>query len=151
MIEGMDKLNRRLDAITDTRQLMGQLGLATVAYAKTVVPRRTGNLGRTIRLGTVTDDSVTVLAGGRSGVGYARAVEFGTQPHVIVPRRRKALAWGGRRRLSGALASGSAPTFFAKRVNHPGTRAQPYLRPAAEFVTRETGARWVIQAWNEAA
>lgn len=150
-IEGLDELNRRLDAIKDARQILGPIAIRAVAYAKETVPRKTGNLGRTIRVGTITETEAQIIAGGSYGVGYARHVEFGTRPHVIVPRTRKVLAWGGDRRLSGSLRSGARAQFFATRVNHPGTRAKPYLRPAAERAAREEGNKAIIVAWNEAA
>lgn len=53
--------------------------------------------------------------GSESGVPVF--VEFGTRPHVIEPDTAEALAWPG----------GDHPVT---RVNHPGTRAQPYMRPA---------------------
>lgn len=149
-IEGMDDLNRRLDAIKDTRTFLGRLGLMAVARAKELVPRKTGNLGRTIRLGQTDDNSAQIIAGGQNGVGYAGAVEYGTRAHEIVPRYKKALAWGGNRRLSGSLRSGSKATFFAKRVRHPGTQAKPYLMPAAKEVA-EQFPELIIKAWNEAA
>lgn len=148
--EGMTDLQRRFAAITDTRQLLGQLGLLAVQYAKEIVPRKTGNLGRTIRLGQVTDSDAQILAGGQEGVGYAQVVELGSRPHVIVPRRRKALAWGKSRRLSGSARAGS-DMIFAKRVNHPGTRAQPYLKPAAERAVQDSGVGLLVKIWNEAA
>jgi hypothetical protein len=61
------------------------------------------------------------------------------------------LAWGGSRRLSGNLRSGAKATNFARRVNHPGTKAKPYLRPAAEEVVRENGIDLIVRAWNDAA
>lgn len=150
-IDGMSELQKRFAAISDHRQLLGNLGLLAVSYAKEIVPRQTGNLGRTIRLGRITEDSVQIIAGGQGGVGYAQAVEFGTGPHTIVPRRRKALAWGGNRRLSGSLRSGSKATFFAKRVNHPGTKPKPYLRPSAEKAVEDSGVVQIVKAWNDAA
>lgn len=55
-----------------------------------------------------------------TNVNYAAAVEYGTAPHVIVPRNRKALYWPG-------------AAHPVAKVNHPGTRAQPFLRPAIEL------------------
>lgn len=52
-----------------------------------------------------------------TNVNYAAAVEYGTAPHVIRPKNKKALAWPGARH----------PVAL---VNHPGTRAQPFMRPA---------------------
>jgi hypothetical protein len=147
----MDSLQKRMAAITDKRKMLGILGLLAVEYAKVAVPRKTGNLGRTIRLGTVTDDSAQIIAGGQAGVGYAQSVEYGSRAHVIVPRTRKALAWGGARRLSGSLRSGAKATNFARRVNHPGTAAKPYLRPSAEKAVRDSGVEVIVKAWNDAA
>lgn len=150
-LEGMAELQRRFEALGDTRKFLGQIGLRAVAIAKEKVPRKTGNLGRTIRLGNVTDTDAQIIAGGQGGVGYAQIVEYGSRPHVIVPRNKKVLAWGGARRLSGSLRSGSAATIFARRVNHPGTKAKPFLKPAAEEAVRESGIDVLIRAWNDAA
>lgn len=154
-VRGADDLRRRLDALRaggERRKMLGLLGLATVAEAKRLVPRRTGNLARTIRVGPVTERTVEVQAGGERKVGYAAAVEFGTKPHTIVPVRRKALAWGGARRLSGTLRSGARPEFFARRVEHPGTKAKPYLVPGAKRAMERGGLRdSIVRTWNEAA
>jgi len=53
---------------------------------------------------------------------YAHLVELGTKPHRIVPRAERgteALAFQGRAGLT-----------VVKGVDHPGTEAQPFLRPA---------------------
>ncbi|WP_405554336.1 HK97 gp10 family phage protein [Streptomyces sp. NBC_01171] len=55
-----------------------------------------------------------------SNVNYASAVEYGTAPHVIKPKHKKALYWPG-------------AAHPVAQVNHPGTRAQPFLRPAIEL------------------
>lgn len=151
-LQGLTALQKRFAAITDNRKMLGQVGLLGVREAKILVPRKTGNLGRSIRLGTVTETSAQIIAGGVAGVGYAKAVEFGTGPHVIVPRVRKALAWGGDRRLSGSLRTGAKPTHFARKVNHPGTRAKPFLEPGAKQAISKAGLGNVVTAaWNEAA
>lgn len=150
-IEGLDDVQKRLDAIKNPRQALGRIGLIAVGYAKDLVPRKTGNLGRTIRLGQVTDSDVQILAGGQFGVGYAQAVEFGSKPHVIRPRNKRALRWSGNNRLSGNPKTGAAVTF-SMYANHPGTQAKPFLRPAAERAVKESGLNeLVIKPWNEAA
>lgn len=65
-------------------------------------------------------------------VRYASDVEVGTVPHVIKARRKKALRfeWHGR-------------TVLAKRVRHPGTDGQPFLRRAAEEVAAAEGWRFI--------
>lgn len=156
-LEGSDDLMRRFEALRTgkaNRPILGQFGLLAVQRARERVHRRTGNLQRTIRVGDIDESrqSVQVLAGGTHTVGYARAEEFGSRPRVIVPTRRKALAWGGARTLAGRLRAGARPTHFARRVNHPGTPAHPYLRPGAEEALREVGlADAVITVWNAAA
>lgn len=147
----MTELQRRFAAMADHRQMLGQIAILAVSYAKNNVPRKTGNLGRTIRVGSITDDSAQLLAGGQGGVGYAQAVEFGSRPHTIVPTRRKVLAWGGNRRLSGSLRSGARATSFATKVDHPGTKPQPFLKPAVEKAVEDTGVNLIVKAWNDAA
>ena len=49
-------------------------------------------------------------------------LEFtGTIPHIIVPVRAKALHWIDRK---------TGKDVFAMEVHHPGTQAQPHIRPA---------------------
>ena len=54
-----------------------------------------------------------------SNVKYAIIVEKGSKPHIIRPKNRKALYWEGAKRP-------------VKLVNHPGSKAKPYLEPAFE-------------------
>jgi hypothetical protein len=154
-IDGLPQLEARLKAISDTKLMMGKLGLQAVAYAKETVPRKTGNLGRTIRLGTVSEDAVQILAGGQLGVGYAQVVEFGSKPHDIYPRRKKVLRFAtnpNSRRLTGTVRTGATEgVVFSKHVRHPGTKPQPFLRPAAERALQENGIEYIVQAWNSAA
>ena len=152
MVEGSSQLQARLKAMQSSKQQLGLVAVAAVQEAKGLVPRRTGNLARTIRVGRVTDDSAEVLAGGRNQVGYAAAVEFGTRPHVIVPRNARVLAWGGPRTLGGRLRKGGKATHFARRVNHPGSRAHPYLKPGIVNALKRAGIlAKVTDAWNRAA
>ena len=151
-IQGYTALQRRFAAIKDQRVMLGQLAGLAVKEAAKLAPVQTGNLRRSIRIGTVSDTQAQVIAGGAGGVGYAMYVELGTKPHVIVPRNRKVLAWGGARRLSGSLRSGAKATNFARRVRHPGTKAKPYLLPGAKRAVEKAGLEAsVIKAWNEAA
>ena len=54
-----------------------------------------------------------------SNVKYAVIVEKGSKAHVIRPKNKKALYWKG-------------ATHPVKQVNHPGSKAKPYLIPAFE-------------------
>lgn len=59
---------------------------------------------------------------------YGKYVEFGTPPHVIRPKNRKALKFETNRKER--LGKGGKPNIvFAKEVQHPGTRPQPFIRP----------------------
>lgn len=44
-------------------------------------------------------------------------IEFGTNPHIIQPANKKALAF----EIDGEM-------IFAKKVDHPGTRPNPFIR-----------------------
>jgi hypothetical protein len=57
---------------------------------------------------------------------YAAFVHWGTRPHVIKPKNKKALRWAA----GGAFA-------FAKKVNHPGYKGDPWLTRAADRALRE--------------
>jgi hypothetical protein len=51
---------------------------------------------------------------------YAVYVEFGTAPHIITPKKKGGtLHW-----------KSDNKDVFAKKVNHPGTRPQPFIRPS---------------------
>jgi len=145
-MEGLPQLEARIKAIGKTELQLRAIQLATVREAKLLVHRRTGHLGRSIQPGTLRKDHATVEA----RTPYAATVELGSRPHVIRPKKAKALAWGGTRRLSGTLASGSKPTHFAKLVHHPGTKPYPYLVPGAKkaLLGIKNG---IVKLWNEAA
>ncbi len=73
---------------------------------------RTGNLQRSITWYMNTETSARIIA----QADYAKYVEFGTKPHIILPKRRKAL---------------KIPTpegyIFRKKVSHPGSKPYPFF------------------------
>jgi len=151
-IQGLGALEKRMAALQGPLgvKVTRQLGLATVREAKLLVHRKTGNLGRSIRVQSATATSAIVVAGAR----YAPFVEFGTRAHEITPRARKALRWAASpagRRLSGAPRKGAA-VVFAKRVHHPGTKPYPFLVPGAKRAVAGAGLKdVVIDVWNQSA
>jgi hypothetical protein len=156
-LKGEPALMRRFAALGSghgTRQLMGQLGLLAVREAKALAPRKTGNLQRSIRLGTVSERGAQIVAGGLTNIGYAAFVEYGTKAHDISPRHKKVLRFAsspGGRRLSGSPRRG-AGVVFARRVRHPGTKAHSFLRQGAVNALARTGlGELLIKAWNDAA
>jgi hypothetical protein len=114
------------DAVTPVfRQVVEDFLRKTAAQAKVNTPVRTGFLGRSIEEEPVNEVSPLRFEGGVTATAhYAAAVHEGTRPHVIRPRRAGgvlAFDMGGR-------------TVFARSVNHPGTRARPFLLNAANTV-----------------
>jgi len=151
-VRGMPALQKRLRALGDTRDIMRQIQIETIAEAKAKVPRKTGFLARSIVPGNLDDDFAIINV----NAPYAAAVEFGTKPHVIVPRNARVLAWPsseGGRRLSGRARKGtkSGDMTFAKKVNHPGTKPQPFIVPAALSAIGHHFAGAIIKLWNGAA
>ena len=53
---------------------------------------------------------------------YALAVEFGTPPHTIRPKNKKALAF------TLTLSDGQVKRVVVRSVQHPGTPPQPFFR-----------------------
>lgn len=76
-----------------------------------------GQVGGNLR-GSITHDVREHEARIGTNADYAPHVEFGTAPHIITVKTAKVLTDG--------------KTFFGKKVNHPGTAPQPYLRPALD-------------------
>jgi hypothetical protein len=151
-----DTLTPRLKALQDPdfgRSVLGRVAVLAVREAKGLVPVKTGNLRRTIRVGPITNTSARILAGGQREVGYAAHVEFGTKGgQMLRPVKKTALAWGGNRRLSGTLRSGAGAEFFSMGHKRGATRAKPYLVPGAQSAMRKAGLKdALIKTWNEAA
>lgn len=106
------------------RRTHASLTRQIATQAKQDAPVRTGHLGRSIR-----EDPQRMLGpfhvtgGVTAHAKYAAAVHQGSRPHLIRPRRAKALHFfvGGRE-------------VFTKLVRHPGSRARPFLLNAAARV-----------------
>ena len=101
------------------QKLLSNTGMKIEASAKDNITKnksvKTGHLRRGIanfRRGM----TVTVHT---SNIKYAIMVEKGTRSHIIKPKNAKALYWKG-------------AAHPVKKVNHPGSKAKPYLIPAFE-------------------
>lgn len=94
--------------------------------ARADVPVRTGNLGRTIGVDPMTPTGPFSAGGGVFAGGpqapYAIPVHEGSRPHRITARRAPMLSFYWTK-------VGRHVKFFS--VNHPGTKARPFLRNAA--------------------
>jgi hypothetical protein len=112
-------------AVSRAVPIMGGLGRRIVTNARRRVPVRTGALRDSIG-SSVSSNASAVRLEVFATAAHARFVHDGTRPHVIRPRRARALRFemGGR-------------AVFAAHVQHPGTKAAPFL---AEAVADELAA-----------
>lgn len=91
-----------------------------LAEVKQRIPTDTGQLAASARITTRARNgevSASVKVG-NFVAWYANMVEFGTRPHKIKPKRD-----GGVMRFGGMVA---------REVDHPGTEAQPFMRPSID-------------------
>jgi len=155
MIEGTRGLLSRLRAVGESNKtIMRRLGVRAVANQKALVPRKTGNLGRSIRLARATDTSALTVA----GANYAPFVEYDTRPHIIRPRQAKMLRFAAKGtpvtlsgRVRKAAASKPGAYRFARVVRHPGTKGQPFMVPGAIQALSDEGVAGVlVESWNRA-
>lgn len=111
-----------------------------VNRAKVLAPVDTGRLRASIRVErrrTFTLRSVWTVG---SDLEYAEYVHDGTPPHVIRPKRAHTLRRSSRGVVKPALRfMVGGRIVFAKVVNHPGTRAQPFLDRALQDVAIQRG------------
>lgn len=94
-----------------------RVGSEIVSDAKDIAPFATGNLIADVQ---VWDDNISNLEieiGNSKLAPYAIFVHDGTKPHEIRPKNKKAL---------------KTPFGPRKKVNHPGTKANPYLQNAVD-------------------
>lgn len=87
-----------------------------------VCPVDTGRLRSSIKVKPTSKGIVIWMA------DYGKFVEFGTPPHTIEPHNKKALAFevGRIERLSGRKKGKTM--VIVKKVRHPGTRPNPFIR-----------------------
>lgn len=106
------------------KKFLFRVGSETANEAKKIAPYKTGNLKKDIQVISVNDKSVTI--GNTTLASYAKFVHYGTKPHIIKAKKAKALA-----NKNGKV--------FGKKVNHPGTKANPYLKNAFENYIKSGG------------
>ena len=92
---------------------------------KGIVPWRTGFLTQSFRA-----ELTTGLLRWFPTASYAPHVEFGTKPHVILPKEKQALYWPGARHP-------------VKRVNHPGQKPNPFMERILSESQAEIDATFV--------
>ena len=112
----MDEIQERLDRALPSiaRRIQNELVL--------ICPVDTGRLRNSIKVRADGEGLVIWM------VEYGKFIEFGTPPHIIRPKNKKALRFevGKVARLSGKKSGKNI--VFAKEVKHPGSRPNPFIR-----------------------
>lgn len=107
------------------QQFLFSTAFALQNVLKQKAPYNTGELRNSIRV-EVEGESIKVHM-----VEYWKYVEYGTPPHIIRPKSKKALHW--KEQTTGPRGGKASKDVFAKKVMHPGTRPQPFVRPVFYF------------------
>ena len=129
-IEGDKEISRALRRIATAAQKAAFIGEAT----EEAFERSLHYIKPHTKSGTM-EDSLDHRVRGHEGrvffspnVPYAVYVHFGTRKHIIQPKKRKALRF--------ETPSGFA---FAKRVEHPGYKGDPFFKKAADDTFKKLG------------
>jgi HK97 gp10 family phage protein len=103
--------------------------------AKARAPVKSGRFRRAIGAKFSKDGLSAEIAAWRRGRQsphpLSHIFEFGTKPHTIEPKRKKALAFHGGSKL-GPADMGPEQATVRGSVKHPGTPATPFLFPSFE-------------------
>ena len=137
-VSGADR-SIRFDWAAASRAWAESVAPTAEAVMKARAPFRTGALrqGISSRVESAPESTSVVIYGTAS---YLPFILGGTQPHVITARNARALRWTGR---------GGIGVSFAQRVNHPGTKANPFPEEAMAVVTPAIMSRF-SEAMQEA-
>ncbi|MHA1302303.1 MAG: HK97 gp10 family phage protein [Candidatus Heimdallarchaeaceae archaeon] len=110
----MDEIQEALErALPDiARRMQNELVL--------VSPVSTGRLKNSIKVKSTNEGLIIWM------VDYGKYIEFGTPPHIITPKEKKALKF----KIGG-------DELIRKKVKHPGTRPNPFIRNTIQNKLRE--------------
>jgi HK97 gp10 family phage protein len=108
------------DSQITTQQVLVQSANQILAEMESRVPVDTGRLRTSLRIQV--DPNRVTIGPDENIAPYGGYVEFGTKPHDIRPKTP-----------GGVLVfKMNGRTVYTKKVRHPGTKAQPFVRPAFE-------------------
>lgn len=134
-----DSLERGATRVTQdvADQVLLLIGEDIADRARTYAPTDTGELRNSIE---VVQDQQGVRV--RANAPYAAYVEFGTWSHNVLSPKSGTYTIrpkkpGGVLRFTGSDGN----TVFAKKVEHPGVKPQPFLGPANESMMNELRER----------
>lgn len=115
MLKGILK---QMNFNTHLQRFLIRVGSGVRARAKQIAPLKTGNLKKDIQVFGDKIQRLQISIGNTKLAPYAKFVHEGTKPHIIKAKKMK------------ALANKKSSQVFGKKVNHPGTKANPYLHKA---------------------
>lgn len=119
-----------------SRRELTEAARQVVNRAKVLAPVDTGRLRASIRADPPRIFSLRGSVSVGSDVEYSGYVNDGTRPHTIRPRRTGGVL---RFQVGGQVV-------FARVVNHPGTRARPFLDRALREVAAARGYSFRIRS-----
>lgn len=126
-VKGMEELVRNLSVLQVSAKVRVAEAVRETSKelrkeARTRVPRKSGAFAKRIRTKFSKDQlTARTAAFARSGRPHplSHIIEFGTKPHSLAPKAKRALTIGD---------------GFAASAQHPGTAAKPWLFPSFEAV-----------------
>jgi hypothetical protein len=109
-------------------KLVARATRQTLNRGRVLSPWDTGNMRASHTMDIRVLKASRVIGRVTTRVKYAMAVHEGAQPHIIRPRKKKALKFkvGGR-------------TVIVRSVRHPGNKGRPWLRQAMTEVAHQRG------------
>lgn len=146
-IENIERIRAAFARLTPEVKQEVLNGLAQAAYDAAQLQvdthTQTGALRRSLEL-KPDGDSAWSIQHNLQTAPHAVFIHWGTQAHIIRPKEKKALRWVGERGevtrdSRGRFVSG-AKFIFARFVNHPGYRGDPWLVAAADEAVRQFDA-----------
>lgn len=146
-IQGIEAVRDRFATLVPEVQAKTLRGLAQVAFdtaqRQVDTHTQTGALARSLRLRS-DGAGGWIIGHDQQHASYAPFVHWGTRPHIIRPREKKALRWVGEkgattRNAQGRFVSGTK-FIFARFVHHPGYAGDPWLVQAADEAVRQFDA-----------
>lgn len=128
------KVDKKL-TIDQLKKVLFKSMIKMQELATITAPFDTGLLASRINLIPQTEGYENYILG--AATEYAEAVEFGTDPHIIKIKNKK------------VLANKKKGLIFGKSVKHPGTEAQPFMRPSLDQVRNIWVARYFEQVMKK--
>ena len=113
----VDLSNLKREVVDNAKRRATEAAQQMTSDLKRTAPVDTAELQRKtgVEVTAATEQRITAVAS--IEVEYAEFVTMGTRPHIIRPRRPDGVL----------VFQSGGQTVFAKKVNHPGTTANPFF------------------------